>query len=151
MNWALLPRLPNVTARGISFSTIPITALLALGAIGCGVKVTDGALTPISVAEAGSSTTFPSSETTTPQTDGPDTTKPGDSSSGSLYPPEAKEAIRQQLAIEFEAIGLNDKKATCLADAYVERFGTDISNANNVTELRDLLKSCKISISDLGG
>ena len=55
------------------------------------------------------------------------------------------------MAIEFEAIELNDKKATCLADAYVERFGTDISNPNNVTELRDLLKSCKISISDLGG
>ena len=140
-----------MTARGISFSTIPITALLALGAIGCGVKVADGAVTPISVAEAGSSTTLPSSATTTTQTEGPDTTEPGDSSSGSRLPPEAKEAIREQLAIEFEAVGLTNKQATCLADAYVERFGTDISNANDVTELLDLLKGCKISISDLGG
>ena len=124
-----------MTKRGRTYSPLLLAAVLALATAGCGVKTSSEAATPTVTAPPASSTT------TTPETER--STIPN-------LPAGTEEIFRDQLITSFEAGGLTRKQASCLADAYLKRFGTDVSSAGDRTAVLDLLSSCDISPTDFG-
>ena len=137
-----------MTKRGRTYSPLLIAAVLALAAAGCGVKTTSDATTPTVTAPPDSSDTTVAPETTT-TTETTDTTETERSTVPNL-PPGTEKIFRDQLIVSFEAGGLTGKQASCLADAYLKRFGTDVRSAGDRSVVLDLLSSCDISPTDFG-
>ncbi|MCU1498650.1 MAG: hypothetical protein JWM47_2603 [Acidimicrobiales bacterium] len=134
--------------------------LLAIGVVlaftaGCGVTSTSDASGTIGDATAATDATTTTDAATT-TTQAPDATTEPDSQPDRTIgtvsiPPDMLEPVREQLELGFKAAGLTDDQARCLADAYIEDFGTDLGAAADTATMLDLFTTCDISPSDLGG
>ncbi|MDQ3462255.1 MAG: hypothetical protein M3471_04370, partial [Actinomycetota bacterium] len=106
-----------------------VSSLWALAVVGCGVEVSNDAGSASANAEA----VVPTTEGIDPDDGGgaqpaeptdtaPDDTLPNEMST--LPPSLDEEALRDQIALGFESAGLTPAQADCLADAYVDEYGT---------------------------
>jgi hypothetical protein len=59
--------------------------------------------------------------------------------------------MRDSLAAGFRGSGLSDEEADCVADAFVEEFGADMSAASDPSALQGLFTQCGVDPSQLGG
>ena len=140
--------------------TLLIAAVLAITIFGCGVKVEDGGGSSDVTVVDESTTTGDSGEDSTTQVTGTDqtagtaitepaTTEPDDTSPPSLPPGVDEEQIKDQLATGFKTLGLNDKEAKCLADAYIREFGVT-TGTPDTTKIIDLFGECNIDPTKIG-
>jgi len=144
-----------------------VASLLSVVAAGCGVKASNDAGSATANAEAVVPTTegrYPGddggaqpaepTDTTTGPGDGPATTSPDETvpNEMSTLPPSLdEEALKDQIALGFESAGLTPEQADCLADAYVDEYGTDTSAAGDFDAIFDILAGCDVSPTDLAG
>ncbi len=138
-----------MTKRGQTYFPLVIAAVLALASTSCGVKTSSDATAPTVTASGPTLPVSPpptSSETTATT----DTTVGTDRSTVPALPPGTEKIFLEQLTTSFEAGGLNNKQAKCLARAYLKRFGSDASSADDMAATLELLNSCDISPSDFG-
>ena len=61
------------------------------------------------------------------------------------------DTLRSGLVAAFEAQGLTTAQAECVADGYVEEFGTDVSSMGDPSALEGVFASCDVEASDLLG
>lgn len=143
-------------------SALLVAPLLALAAVGCGVKASNDAGSASANAEAVVPTTEASdrgddggaqpaepTDTTTGPGGGPETTAPDEMST--LPPGFDEEALKEQIALGFESAGLTPEQADCLAEAYVDEYGTDTSAAGDFDAIFEILAGCDVSPTDLAG
>ena len=57
--------------------------------------------------------------------------------------------MRRSLVAGFKNSGMTDKQAGCLADAFIDEFGTDLSAATDAGKMQDLMAKCDIDPSTL--
>ena len=53
--------------------------------------------------------------------------------------------FKKGVVISLKQAGLTEEQATCVADAYVEKFGTDPTAARNANQMRPLLRGCGVT------
>lgn len=158
-----------MTARIARPRALLLASVLALAAAGCGVETaSDGASSPSPTAAdtSGSDTTeaTPSPSDTTDESAPDDTTEDttDDTATDETVPddeltvPEVPEGFdedtfRDSLALGFESAGLTEEQAQCVADGYIEEFGTDTGSATDYTAMLDLFTACDVDLMDLGG
>jgi hypothetical protein len=61
-----------------------------------------------------------------------------------------EDGMRYGLESSFKNQGLSEEQASCLADAFIEEFGTDSTAMNDIEQLRPLMEGCDVSITDFG-
>jgi len=138
-----------------------VSSLWALAVVGCGVEVSNDAGSASANAEAVVPTTERidpddggGAEPAEPTDTGPDDTVADDTvpNEMSTLPPSLdEEALKDQIALGFESAGLTPEQADCLADAYVDEYGTDTSAAGDFDAIFDILAGCDVSPTDLAG
>lgn len=122
-------------------SVLLIASVMSLAA-GCGVKANDVAPSGI----ATDSVADPSDPQTTTTTTRPSSTAPPNRTS---TPGADEQTIKDQLVAAFKTVGLTDKQAKCLADAYTRDFGT-ASGTPDYSKILNLLAKCNVDPSQLG-
>ena len=68
---------------------------------------------------------------------------------GSIAGGSMEDGMKLGLKTSLENAGLAEKDASCVADAYVDEFGTDVTAAQDPDKLAPLLKGCDVSPSEL--
>lgn len=61
-----------------------------------------------------------------------------------------EETMRESLKAGFIATGLSEEEASCVADAFVEEFGTDAASASDPSVLMGLFGDCGVDPSSIG-
>lgn len=59
-------------------------------------------------------------------------------------------ALRTGLVAGFTSQGLTEDQATCLADAFLDAYGADVTAAADPDKLLPLLEQCDLTASDFG-
>lgn len=62
-----------------------------------------------------------------------------------------EDGMRFGLETSLKQAGLTDEQASCMADAYIEEYGTDASAATDPAKLQPLMAGCDVKPSDLRG
>lgn len=62
-----------------------------------------------------------------------------------------EDGMKAGMEASFRNMGLTDDEASCLADAYIDEYGTDVGPAQDSDKLLPLLDACGLQPSDLGG
>lgn len=163
-----------MTAPTPHLRSLLLASVLALAAVGCGVEASsDGASAPVASSTDGddsSSGSAAPSATEDDSSSGPATTEAEDTtddtaSDDTVAPDEPDDEItvpdlpegfdedtfRDSLAMGFESAGLTEEQANCVADGYIEEFGTDAGSATDYTAMLDLFTACDVDLMDLGG
>ena len=60
-----------------------------------------------------------------------------------------EDVMRRSLIVGFKSTGMTEKQASCMADAFVEQFGTDMSAATDAGKLQGLMQKCDVDPSKL--
>ncbi|MFN8017834.1 MAG: hypothetical protein U0P45_06895 [Acidimicrobiales bacterium] len=59
--------------------------------------------------------------------------------------------FKRGIVISLKQAGLSEEQATCVADAYVEKFGTDLTASRNANQMRPLLRGCGVTANTVLG
>ncbi len=142
-----------MTVHRRSLAVLLVAATLALSAAGCGVKST-GSPSPTITVDQPTNTTNTTNPTNTTDLPGsrttetaPDTTP---DSTDSTIPGSVQDQIREQMVTGFKTLGLNDKKARCLADAYIKEFGSGATANPDYSKILGLFSNCGIDPAEIG-
>jgi len=150
-----------VTKPARTFPPLLAACAVALLLAGCGVKAQSDSSSDTTLPKVDiPSTTSARTETTEGTTD---TTEPEEttttrastpttrSGSGTTLPAGLEDTFRDQLEQGFKTAGLTDAQAKCLADGYLEKYGTDVGSSSDTTKMLSLFTECGVTPSDLGG
>ena len=59
--------------------------------------------------------------------------------------------FKKGIIISLKQAGLTEEQASCVADAYVEKFGTDMTASRNANQMRPLLRGCGVTTNTVLG
>lgn len=136
------------------YSVLLIASVLSLTA-GCGVKSNDAAPSGIatdSVPDTSDPLTTTTVEGSAQSSDSTTTTSASSTTAPANRPSTPgvdEQTIKDQLVAGFKTLGLTDKQAKCMADAYTRDFGT-ASGTPDYSKILNLLSTCNIDPSKLG-